>query len=131
MQKITTTANLKDAIQQLEYKQAAEWPLLKEQLLATYESLKLINIIKATFKEAILTPDLRTDIVNTAIGLTTGIVAKKVIIGKTINPIKKLLGTIVEIAVANKVAKNAGEIKSIGNVILGKIFKQHSNSPKA
>ncbi len=130
MQIITTTADLKSAIQQLEQKQAAEWPLLKDEFRNTYERLKLINIIKSTFKNAVAVPDLKTNVVNTAIGLTTGIVAKKILVGKTLNPLKQLLGIIVEIAVAGKVAKNADGIKSIGNMIMKKIFNQENGSVK-
>lgn len=124
MSSIATSADLKKAITELERRQAIEWPLLKEEFLQTAESLKLINIIKSTFKEAVASPDLKTDIVNTAIGLTTGIVAKKVIIGKTLNPVSKLLGVLLEVFVANKVTKNAGEIKSFGSVLMKKIFGQ-------
>ena len=47
MEKITTTVQLKSEIQDLEYKQACEWILLKEQFQVTYQSLKPVNIIKS------------------------------------------------------------------------------------
>ncbi len=122
MKLITTSAHLKLAIQQLELQQANELILLKEQFNKTSESLKPINLIKSTFKNAVSSPDLKTDVFNTVIGLATGVVAKKLMIGKTINPFKKLLGIIVEMAVANKVAKNADDIKSTGSSIFKKLF---------
>ena len=124
MQSITSSADLKTAIQQLELQQAKEWPLLKEEFLKTAESLKPINIIKNTLKEAVDLPDLKTGIINSAIGLTTGILAKKIILGKTLNPLSKLLGVALEMFVANKVSKNAGEIKSLGNRNKKKIFNR-------
>ena len=127
---ITTSADLKAAIKQLEQQQASEWPLLKEEFLKTADSLKLINIIKSTFKEAVNTPDLKTDIINSAIGLTTGILAKKIIIGKTLNPLSKLAGVVLEIFVANKTTKNANDIKSLGSFIMKKIFGQHDEAEK-
>ena len=130
MQAIKNTAELKMAIQQLEFKQAEEWPVLKDEFHKTYESLKLINIIKSTFKEAVSAPDLKTNVINTAIGLTTGVIAKKLIIGKTFNPLTKLLGIILEIAVANKATQNADGIKSIGSRIIKKLFNQHNGSVK-
>ena len=102
MESITTSAELRKAIKELEMQQDIEWPLLREELLKTAESLKLVNIIKSSFKEAVALPDLKTNILNTAIGLATGIVAKKIIIGKTLNPISKLLGVLLEVFVANK-----------------------------
>lgn len=128
MKSITTSTDLKMAIQQLELQQANEFILLKEEYKKTYEGLKLINIIKSTFKEAVTAPDLKTDVIKAAIGLTTGIVAKKLMIGKTINPFKKLLGIILEMAVANKVAKNTDEIKSAGSFIFSKLFARKENA---
>ncbi|MEP7255475.1 MAG: hypothetical protein ABI666_06840 [Ferruginibacter sp.] len=130
MQEINTVADLKSRIQQLEQQQAIEWPLLKEDLHKTYESFKLINILKSTFKEAVDVPDIKTNIINAAIGLTSGIVAKKVILGKTLNPLSKLLGLIVEVVVSNKVAKNADGIKTIGSVIMKKLFNQKDEREK-
>ncbi len=131
MQKITTVAGLKNAIEHLEYKQANEWPLLKDQFLTTCESLKLINIIKSTFKEAVSASDLKTNAVNAVIGLTTGFAAKILLIGKTHNLLTKLLGIIIEMVVANKVVKNVDGIKSIGGTILKKIVNQRDSSEKA
>ena len=124
MKLITTSAHLKLAIQELELQQANELILLKEQFNKTSESLKPINLIKSTFKNAVSSPDLKTDVFNTVIGLATGVVAKKLMIGKTINPFKKLLGIIVEMTVANKVSKNADEIKSTGSTIFKKLFNK-------
>lgn len=130
MTSIKTSADLKLAIQQLELQQATELSLLKEEFNKAKEGLKPINIIKSAFKEAVAVPDIKTDIINTAIGLTTGIVAKKIIIGKTLNPLSKLLGVVLEVFVANKVSKNAGEIKSIGNIIMQKIFNKRGEPEK-
>jgi hypothetical protein len=121
MQNITTVTDLKIAIKQLEEKQAEEWPLLKEQFFNTYESFKLINVLKHTLKEAISAPDLKNNVINTAIGLTTGFVAKKTLIGKTYNPLKKLLGVVLEMTVANKIAKHADKIKAFGNIVLNRV----------
>ena len=49
-------------------------------------------------------------------------------IGKTLNPFKKLLGIVVEMAVANKVSKNAEGIKSTGSVIFKKLFSKKEDS---
>lgn len=121
METITTLAELKKAIRDLEEKQSAEWLLVKEDSLSAYESLKLINIIKSTLRQTLSAPELKANIADTAIGLTTGFLAKKVIIGKTGNPFKKLLGLILEMTVANKVANNAAAIKTVGGILLDKL----------
>ncbi|HWZ23285.1 MAG TPA: hypothetical protein VNW06_11560 [Cytophagaceae bacterium] len=131
MQKITNTVDLKIAIQQLENKKAEEWPLLKDQFHVFYENSKPLNIIRNTFKEFIASPDLKTTLINGAIGLATGFVTKKIVVGNTHNPITKLLGYLVEMVVAKKVTGNADEIKSFGSSFLSKIFNSQKDSTKA
>jgi hypothetical protein len=121
MQKITCTATLKTAIQELESQQAIEWTLLENQFRTTFESFKLSNIIKNTFKKAISAPGLKSNILTAALGLSTGMVTKNLLIGKTINPLKKLLGVVVEMFVANKVVDNADGLKSFGSRMLSKL----------
>lgn len=128
MQKITTTADLKVAILLLENKQAQEWPLLKQQLLITADSLNLVNIIKYKLKEIISTPDLKKDVAIAAIGLTTGFITKNLLIGKSHNLLTKIMGIVFEMAVANKVAKNADGISSIGNRLKNNISKWFTKS---
>jgi hypothetical protein len=122
MKPITTSAELKAAIQQLEFEQKESYSALKQEFGKAQEKLKLSNIIKTAFTSVVEAPDLKTDIVNAAIGLTTGIVAKKLIIGKTLNPLSKLLGVALEMFVAGKVTKNADQIRSTGNVIMNALF---------
>ena len=128
MRKFTNTNDLKMAIQELEYKQAFEWTLLKEDYLYTCERFKPINLIKSTLRKAVSSPVCKFNLVNAAIGLTTGLFAKKLLIGKTHNPLKKLLGIILETFVAGKVVQNAEVIKSAGNAILNKINHHPGNS---
>jgi hypothetical protein len=130
MSTINTYATLQSAILELELQQAHELGLLKEEFNAISESLRPLNIIKSTLKNAITAPDLKLDMVNAVIGLTTGVLAKKLMIGKTINPFKKLLGIIVEMTVANKVAANATEIRSTGHILFDKLFSKKEKSAK-
>ncbi len=124
MQKITNTAALKIAIQELENRRANDLILLKEEFLTTVEGLKPINIVKNSLKAVLESPELQTDAVNAALGLTTGYIAKKVLIGNTYNPLKNILGYIVEFAVADKTIHNAETIKSFGSIFLQKLFKK-------
>jgi hypothetical protein len=131
MQKITTRAGLREVIQDLESKQTSEWRLVREQVLNVCESLKLVNVIKRTLKNTLSDPDLGLDIADTAIGLTTGFIAKKALIGKTNNPFKKLFGLILEMTVARKVANNADSIKKMSGILLNKIIHPKSGSDAA
>jgi len=131
MKPITTSEELHAAIQELEIQQASELLILKEQYFKTKEGFKLTNLIRSKFKETISDPDLKTDALNAAIGFTSGILAKKLMIGKTINPFKKLLGIAVEMAVAGSVAKNADGIKSAGKSIFNMFFRKREIQEKA
>jgi len=124
MQTIKTSADIKRAIGELEVRQAAELIRLKQAVQNTAESLKPFNIIKRSLKDAAGSPNLKVDVFNAAIGLTTGILAKKLVIGSTMNPFKKILGIVLEMAVANKVINNADEIKSTGTNLFNKVFKR-------
>ena len=111
IQKIKTVMDLKSAIEQLEYKQSAEWPLLKEQFLITYENLKPLNVLKKAFKEVTSTPVFTGDMLSTAIGLTAGYLSKSIVVGVSHNPIKKLLGELLGVGISNIVSKNSDTIK--------------------
>jgi len=124
MKPITTSAGLKIAIQELELEQKNNFLALKEELGRAQESLKLTNIIKNTFKKIVDVPDLKADIINTAVGLASGVMTKKLVMGKNHNPISKLLGIVMEMFVANKVTQNADLIRSAGGMILNKLFKK-------
>jgi len=122
MENIKNAADLKNAIAQLTAQQSTDLFLLKEELRLTREKFKISNILKSGFKEVTSTPNITTDIFKAAAGLATGFVTKKILIGKTINPVKNILGMILEVFVANKVVSNADTLKSVGSVLLKKIM---------
>ena len=97
------------AIQSLKEKQKNELILLKTQFEKTYEGFRPLNILKNTISEVTTSSDLKSSLVNNAIGLATGYLSKKFLLGSTHNPFKKILGTIVEFGIANFVAKKANE----------------------
>ena len=111
MKKITSIAELDEAIWLLESKQSREGFLLKEQFRTTVENLKPVNLIKNAFKE-LSTPDFKGNLLDIALSMAAGYVSKKVAIGGTHNPIKQLLGNILQMGVTSVVSKNTDGIKS-------------------
>lgn len=107
MKNKNNSITLRFTIEQLKAKQALEISQLKTQFEKTYEGIKPINLIKNTISEVATSTDLRNGLLNNAIGLATGYLSKKIFFGSTHNPIKKILGTIVEFGIANIVAKKA------------------------
>ena len=128
MRKITSITELKESIQLLEIRQADDAYLLKEQLLVTYEKLKPINLIKNSIKDLLKSPDLKNGLINTTMGIAAGYLSKKAVVGSTHNPIKQLLGTLVQLGVTNIVSKNSEDIKSIGISLISSFLRKKSTA---
>jgi hypothetical protein len=122
MKNKSETDALNEAIIKLKYRRIYELQLLKEQFHETYESLRPINLIKSTFHEVTTSPEIKNTILDNVIGLGTGIISKKLLIGNSRNPIKKLLGTVLEFAVAGIVSKHADGVKATGESILHRLL---------
>jgi len=115
MNKINHTKTLQEAIQLLKIQQVGQLDLLKEQYQYTYESLKPINIIKRTFSQLTSTAEFKGNVVSNIIGIGTGYLTKKVLLGSTHNIFKKVLGTVIQLAITNVVTKKTE--KTIDNSI--------------
>jgi hypothetical protein len=112
MKKIETVIDLKNAIHQLEDKQAIEQPKLKEQFLAFAETLRPSNIMKTAFRKIISEPVLKTTVGNSVLNLTTGFIVSKIFPGKAIVPLARLIaGTLVGMASTVKGFKRGIRIK--------------------
>lgn len=125
------TDRLDNTIMVLEEKRTRELELLKEHLDVTYESLKPVSFIKRAFKEVSSSPDMKNHVFGNVIGLGTGFLFKKLWVGKSHNPIKILIGTVAQFAVANVVSKYADNIKCLGKGLLYHYFKNREESKKA
>lgn len=101
---------LKEKILLLKEKQASELKLLKEELHSTHELLKPLNFIKNTLVEVATLPEMKNKLLTGALGLVTGYLSKKVLFGASTNPIKKMLGTVLQFAIANVVVKKAEDV---------------------
>ncbi len=121
---------LAEAITLLEIKQASELKLLKEQFQETYESLKPINLIKNTFKEVEDSPEIRKNILNAAVGLATGFLSKKVLTSDAQTPMKKVIGTLLQFALAKVVSSNSENIISTGGSFLQRLLNNKGDAKK-
>jgi len=117
MKNIKSSAELKDAIQQLEFEHTIKGQLLKEQLLLTHESLKPVNLIKSALSEVASSPYLVDNILGASVALATGYISKKIVVSGSGNVIRKFLGTILQFGVTNVVAQHTDTIKSVGQFI--------------
>ena len=120
---INNAVQLKQAIALLQTQQEEEKFILVEEFRRTYESLKPVNLIKTTFNKILHTPDITNQVVDTSIGLGAGVLSKKLLIGNSTNVFKRFFGTIIELTVANAVAKNSDGIKRHGLQLIKKLIK--------
>jgi hypothetical protein len=122
MQKISTIVELRYEIAQLQIKQSLQAQSVKEQFKNVRESLRPVNLIKSTFKEAIGSPDLMTNVLNAGVGLAAGIITKKMFVGSTHNPFKRILGTILEAGMATIVATKGDSIRDSAIHLFKNVF---------
>ena len=107
MKKINQTDILKETILLMKMKQADELVQLKVQYHYTLESLKPLNLIKKVFGLVATSPEIKGNILSNVLGMTTGYLTKRVLLGGTHNPIKRILGTILQFAITNIVTKQS------------------------
>jgi hypothetical protein len=132
MQNITSSTELKDAIQLLEVEREVKRQLLIQQFHITYESLKPINILKSTVKDIFSSPSLGEDILGTTIGLASGYLTKKIAVGFSGNIFRKFLGSVLQFGVTNVVAQHPDAVKSFGKFILQHLaHKKETNTNKS
>lgn len=121
--KITCMRELKESIVQLETEHSIEGQLLKQKLLVAYENLKPLNLIKNGFKDLTSSPDFKNDILGAAVGITTGIISKAIVVGVSHNPIKKIAGSLMQFGITSIVSKNPETVRLIAGSILS-LFKK-------
>ncbi len=128
MGNITSLAELKAAIMFLEVRQINEGKLLKEQFKITYESLKPVNLLKHTISNLATAPDFKGDLLSAAISLASGYLSKKIVIGSSHNPLKQLLGNLLQMGVTGLVSKNTDGIKSLAMNLITNLLNKRSES---
>jgi len=124
MENITSTTGLKKAIELLEADQAVKLERLKQEFYPVYDSLKPVNLFRSTLNDITSSPYLIDNIIGTMLGLVTGYLSKKMIVGTSVNRVRKLFGAILQFGVTNVVARHAGMIKSYGRQFIQHIFNK-------
>lgn len=103
---------LKENIILLEIEQEQNRLLLKEEFKQTFEALRPVNLFKNTFQEITESPDFKNNLIDSVIGIVTGFISKKIIVGNTHNPFKQIMGVLLQLTITSMVTKNADAIKS-------------------
>lgn len=131
MQTINSEASLKAEILRLQYNQDQEGKLLKEHFLRVYESVKPVNLLLGTLREITESRELKTNLLNTTVGMTTGYLGKLLFEHGTRNPVKKILGNALMFGVVNLVTKNPEVVRSLGKGLLKFFSRKHGAGQNA
>jgi len=121
MQKLTAADTLKNSISVLEQRQREEGMLLKNQLSATLESIKPVNILRKIIGDIAEPSELKDNLIQTVTGLISGYVSRKMLVRSSKNPLLRLVGVLVQYGVTNFVSKNSDSIKTLGMYYLNKL----------
>jgi hypothetical protein len=118
MQSITSSKELKNAIRLLEAENSIKQEALKEQFYITYESLKPVNLLRRTIHDISSSPDLIDTFLGSSMGLASGYISKKILVGSSNSSFRKILGTLVQLGISNVVSRNSESIKSFIQKVL-------------
>lgn len=118
---------LNASIRDLKSKQAFELEGLKAQFHTTYESLKPLNFIKSTVHDMTTSPEIKTDLMNSVLGIGTGYLSKMIVVGSSQNPFLKVAGGLLQQAIGNAISNNSDKIIKSGENILQKVLKFRFN----
>jgi len=131
MAKQTAVDSLRESIRLLEIRQTEERDMVKEQLKMTYESLKLVNLLKSSVKELTSSAELKNGLIETIASIFSGYISKKIMINSKSNAFMKVLGVLLQFGVTSAVAKNADVIRTFFNDLIDRFFKHAPEVPEA
>lgn len=129
MEKITCAAELKLAIQTLEFERDIQGQILKEKFFVTFESLKPVNMLKNSLIEITSSPYLIDNMLGSVMGLVSGYVSRKIAVGTSHNLFRKITGTLLQFGITNIVAQHPEVLKTVGNFIIDKLIHKNRNNP--
>ena len=128
MENISCAAELKIAIQKLEFQHSLQGKMLQEDFFIAYDSLKPANLIKNTLSEITSSPYLIDNMLAAVTGMISGYISKKIAVGASHSLFRKIMGSVLQFGVTNLVAQNPDALKTIGNWIIQQLF--HRNEDK-
>lgn len=124
MKKTNETDALNELIVLTQQQYNTELFQLKEQFHIAYESVKPINLIQNFVHDVTSSPKIKEDVVGNAMGLASGFISKKLMVDHNSSPVKKVLGTIMQFAIANVVSKHSADIKAVGTALYNNLLKK-------
>jgi hypothetical protein len=122
MEKITSVAELRQTILKVEAEQALKGQILKEQVNLTIEVLRPASLLKRVIETLGSNPSLANEFLGTSVGLASGFLSRKLVVGKSRNLFRNILGTLIQYGVTSFIARNSEVVKAIGQHIIHSMF---------
>ena len=103
--KISSVADLKQAVEKLEQKRVLLEEGIKEDVHSILEGLRPSNILKNTVHHLKESGEIRNNLLMIALGLGAGYFSKRLLVGKSAGVLKKTLGTALQYGIAALVSR--------------------------
>jgi hypothetical protein len=126
MENLTTTTELRNAIQAMEEELRVQKEGLKSQIHETYQSINPLNFIKNTIKDAVTSPNTIENIIVGGLSLAAGVITRKIVVGKSTGFLRKLIGSGVQFGTSTALTQNSELIKSAGQYLF-KLFSSNKS----
>ena len=126
MKKATKAADLQEAIRILELKAAAQEKDIQQTFMTVSENLKPLNLVKSGVR-SVFSGENKEDLINVILGIGSGFLGRKLLIGKMNGVVSKTLGRAIQWGMAGIVSKNADSIKEKAGLLIDRIFKKHKS----
>jgi hypothetical protein len=123
---ITNCAELSEAIAELELKAAAQKQDIQETFQTVLHNLTPVNLIRNGVR-SVFSGEHKEGLINALLGLGSGFLSRKLILGKTNGFVGKTIGKAIQWGMAGLVSNNAEKIKEKAGGIIDRLFKKHHN----
>lgn len=123
MSALSNNQRLQQAIAELQVKRSEQGALVSEQFQYLRTQLQPANLVKTVITDLFASPEVRTGVVDFAIGITTGMIAKKAVVGQSHNVLTQFVGNAVQMIVTREVSQHPDGIKSLGKNLLQQLLK--------
>jgi len=123
-QKAKNADDLARAIAELELRAAAQKRDIQETFEAVSENLTPLSLVKSGV-QSVFSGEHKEEIFNVLIGLGTGILSRRLILGNSNGFIGKTIGKAIQWGMTGLVSKNAEKIKEKAGDLIDRIFKRH------
>lgn len=105
MKKLNLNELLDQKIEQLTIQHKREFEELKEQFYLVQSSLTSTNIVQEGLNGFYQTVTNKENLVSTIVSIVGGYISKKVVVGSSENPIKKVMGNVLQFLVTAYLSK--------------------------